>query len=233
MDATSALKIVFKVRRWLSKSRPSRPDANSPNLTQPTDTFPFLRLPSEIRNMIYRELLLCTYPLIMFFRSAFWFENSTRAYPAILQSNRQIHDEAAAVLYGENTWFSVAPLLVFPSWGDAARGRRGTYDLPASTSEMYISRIRRFVLFPDGPPNWMRDGVVARGDVRTMLRRMGFDHENLTHFVVGCLTPKMCDEVASANEDWLEEVDDEDMKRRYAWYKYGDPKPSHWLVLKE
>ena len=95
MNVTSTSKVVLTMRAWLCKYRAARPDASSPSFTQPTGTFPFLRLPSEIRNLIYRELLLCTYPLIMFFRSAFWFEISSRAYPAILQTNRQIHDEAA------------------------------------------------------------------------------------------------------------------------------------------
>ena len=79
----------------------------------------------------------------------------------------------------------------------------------------------------------MRDGVVARGDVNTMLQRMGIQREGLIQFVVGALGPEMCNDVAEANVDWLRKVDDEEMRKKFTWFKHGEPRQAYWLALKE
>ncbi|KAJ4292030.1 hypothetical protein N0V90_009929 [Kalmusia sp. IMI 367209] len=199
----------------------------------PSGAFPFLRLPSEIRNMVYRELLLSAYPFIMHLRIAFWYENGKRPYPAILQTNKQIHDEAAAVLYGENTWFSSAGNSFFP-WADEYRqGHRGTYDIPPGPSSTYMAWITRFVLFYDGPPAWVRSRVVAAGDVTTMLTRMGIKRNGLLELVVATLESERCDQIASTNEDWLEVVDDAEMAQRFGWFQDRGTQPAFWLTLKK
>jgi hypothetical protein len=182
--------------------------------------------------MVYRELLLNTCPLVVHFRSAFWFETGSKPQPAILVANKQIHDEAAAVLYGENTWFSAAGIGVF-QFGEVVRGHSSIYDMPPGPLDMYLPRIKRFVLFADGPPNWFRDGVVARGDVASMLRRLGIQRDGLTHFAVTTFESQMCDDIADANGDWLTKADDREMQSMFTWYKDSNPQRSQWLVLRD
>ena len=60
----------------------------------------FLTTPGEIRNAIYRILLTETYA---------WHQKSLTCsplYPAILQANRQIYEEAVNILHGENIWIT-------------------------------------------------------------------------------------------------------------------------------
>ena len=88
-------------------------------------------------------------------------------------------------------------------------------------------------MFPDGPPNWYRDGIVGKGDVEMFMKRLGWEKEGLREVVVGCLTEEMCDEIEEKNGEWLEEVDEEEMERRFWWYREEEVKPAYWLVSKE
>lgn len=235
MEPASVPKLIHKMRLLLSKAR-SRSHQKAPregDQEAPSGAFPFLQLPSELRNMVYRELLLGVYPFMMHLRIAFWYEDGKRPYPAILQTNKRTHDEAAAVLYGENTWFSSAGNAFFP-WADEYRqGHRGTYDIPPGPSSSYMPWITRFVLFYDGPPAWVRSRVVAAGNVTSMLTRMGIGRDGLLELVVATLDSDMCDKIASVNEDWLEVVDDEEMPQRFGWFKDRGTQPAFWLALKK
>lgn len=224
--------LLRKAQLWLSKTRSVQAKRGANDRERSMKAFPFLQLPSEIRQMIYRELLLSTHPLIVHFRYAYWFETGTRPYPSILLANKQIHDEAAAVLYGENTWFSTMGMGIF-QFGEVQRAHHETYEIPAGPLDMYLSWIKRFVLFPDGPPNWLRDGVLPKGDVASMLRRMGIPRDTLKEFSVGVIGDQMANEIADANEDWLEDKDDEEMQKKFAWYRNGNAKPAFWLSLKD
>jgi hypothetical protein len=61
----------------------------------PTSSFPFLKLPAELRVYIYRELLSRRLTSIHAYRQA-------RFDPAILRANKQVFAEASHVLYTEN-----------------------------------------------------------------------------------------------------------------------------------
>lgn len=52
--------------------------------------FPFLRLPAEIRNTFYRQILLQRDPVLI------------RKRPALLSTSKRIRDEAVPIYYGEN-----------------------------------------------------------------------------------------------------------------------------------
>ena len=63
--------------------------------------FRFMDLPPEMRLMVYRNLLLHENPWLPL-QSTFNVHSLSKTYPAILQTCRQIYDEAYSVLYDEN-----------------------------------------------------------------------------------------------------------------------------------
>ncbi|KAK5936496.1 hypothetical protein PMZ80_011263 [Knufia obscura] len=66
----------------------------------------FLSLPTEIRNKIYEQVLVIPHPLYLFQEPGFSVDtfapDKPFQWPALLYTNRQIHGEASAVLYGMN-----------------------------------------------------------------------------------------------------------------------------------
>lgn len=86
----------------------------TPNETQAVDVQMLLRLPIELRFMIYRHLLLALEPISLELINPFrampiWYEgrqvySSMPLDTALLLVNTQIHAEAAVVLYSENTF---------------------------------------------------------------------------------------------------------------------------------
>jgi hypothetical protein len=67
----------------------------------PAQPFPFLSLPPEIRNKIYRYLLTRSGPIRSPHRPR-QYAIPTNLHPCILAANRQIHNEALRILYQEN-----------------------------------------------------------------------------------------------------------------------------------
>lgn len=187
-------------------------------------------LPREIRNLIYRELLLNTHPLILHMRRVHRFEAGTTPYPAILRTNKQVHDEAAAILYGENTYFSAAPIKFF-YWADELHETESsTYVIEPGPINTYLRWIKRFVLFSEGPPDWIRDKIMKPGEVDLMLRRMGIQRHDLKQLVIGVASEEMSKEIVHENSDWLESADDVDMQRRFSWFIQRGTQPAFWLV---
>jgi hypothetical protein len=231
MDAGTSPKLAHKLRRWLSRSRSSHnyaPVAQGPKSRPGSSRF--LELPREIRNLIYRELLLNTLPLIVHMRRVHRFEASTTPYPAILQTNKQIHDEAAAVLYGENTWFSAAPIKFF-YWADELyEPESSTYVIEPGPINTYLPWIKRFVLLPEGPPDWIRDKIVKAGEVELMLRRMGIQRHDLKQLVICVSSEEVGQEIVNANSDWLEEADEVEIQSRFSWFTQRGALPAFWLV---
>ncbi|KAJ4360311.1 uncharacterized protein N0V89_000872 [Didymosphaeria variabile] len=231
MDAVSSPSLANKLRRWLSRSGSSHSYGPIPReIKTPPVPSRFLGLPREVRNLIYRELLLNTHPLIVHLRRVHRFEASTRPYPAILRTNKQIHDEAAAVLYGENTWFSAAPAKFFYWANELYEPESSIYVIESGPINMYLPWIKRFVLFPEGPPDWIRDKIIKASEVDLMLRRMGIQRHNLKKLIVGVSSQEMSAEIANANLDWLMKTDETEMQRRFSWFTQRGTQSAFWLV---
>lgn len=158
------------------------------------------------------------------------FEAGTRPHVAILRTNKQVHDEAASVLYGENTWFSAAPPTFF-SWSDElCEPESSTYVIEPGPINMYLPWIKRFVLFPEGPPEWVRDKILKASDVDLMLKRMGIQRYNLQHLIVGVKSQETCEAIANANSDWLGKVDETEMHEKFSWFAQRGTQQTYWLV---
>ncbi|MCJ1458111.1 hypothetical protein MMC28_008482 [Mycoblastus sanguinarius] len=75
-----------------------------PQIVPPYDragSFPFFRLPLEIRTMVYRELLTLKTPRRRYGAHPAW--DPGYAHPQILSADRAIHQEASPLLYAFNT----------------------------------------------------------------------------------------------------------------------------------
>ncbi|KAK4444133.1 hypothetical protein QBC34DRAFT_442773 [Podospora aff. communis PSN243] len=80
-----------------SRAHAGRVDRTKARGQKPTGPFNFMRLPTEIRLQIYRELLVSPNPI-----DIDW--ENPRLFPQILQTCKAIFCEAHPVLYDENTW---------------------------------------------------------------------------------------------------------------------------------
>ncbi|KAK7994345.1 hypothetical protein PG991_015933 [Apiospora marii] len=129
------------------------------NETRAGDVSMLSRLPQELRDMIYRHLLLAPEPislrLVNHFRvMPIWYEgrqlySSVPIDTALLRVNKQIHAEAAAVLYSENTFrvCDTSDVGPYMHWGEGQGQDRDPWDRRAQVKEylvliLFHSRIR-------------------------------------------------------------------------------------------
>jgi hypothetical protein len=123
----------------------------------PNLSFPFLQLPAEIRRRIYRLLFRCNvpvYPLAHPFTPSAEIPPKTTFPTEFLRTNRQIHAEATAVLWGDNQIVLYFPL----KFTKEIRGHNPTTARPFTglhnpsrgesfiPSPMYLHQIRNLVI---------------------------------------------------------------------------------------
>jgi hypothetical protein len=65
----------------------------------------FFVLPPEIRELVYRELLLSDSAFRLGHHGPYSHEDKSPTYPAILRTCRLVFEEASNVLYGDNTFY--------------------------------------------------------------------------------------------------------------------------------
>lgn len=136
----------------------------------------FLQMPLELRQKVYRPLLL-VHPYVTIKRKGYNLE------PAILRISKQIHEEASHVLCQHNTWIILAtdkPLEIqnsnptlFPAWTTQQR-----FPLLPLTGNGFPSKVPLTVklLLPSSPE--------LKNPRRYIVSAYGFDHicQNLTMF---------------------------------------------------
>lgn len=105
--------------------------------------FPFMKLPAELRLRIYREVLHTEQEIIMD-PAGIYDRDELLPYdlcPNILQTCRQVHDEAVEVLYGENVFMTE---FIDHHNSNASRVKRGS---------AYIVNVERLTEFLHDHPN--------------------------------------------------------------------------------
>ena len=122
-----------------------------------TQPFPFMKLPIELRLEVYRELLRSDDEFEVDRMKSIWSIN--HLHSNILQTCRQVYDEAVEVLYGEN---------IFSLYYD-----------PGNPIASRVKRARAFIntdalIDYSGPPKPNKKDIMA-------LTRFLYDHPNLTH----------------------------------------------------
>jgi hypothetical protein len=71
----------------------------------PSHTYDFGLLPPEIRELVYRELLLSDSAFRLGHHGPYSHEARKATYPAILRTCQVVFEEASNVLYGDNTFY--------------------------------------------------------------------------------------------------------------------------------
>ncbi|KAI9697758.1 MAG: hypothetical protein M1836_004434 [Candelina mexicana] len=140
---------------------PTLRSATRRNGVIPVTPFCFLALPPELRNMVYRFLLVkCTTILLDHNLSTRAFcsqPHETKISPSILCASNQVYSESSAILYGENTFsipidlFHCFPIEVKP-WVPhrvAINGSREAYSGSATVDEDGIKMMRQVILHID------------------------------------------------------------------------------------
>jgi hypothetical protein len=101
-----------KIQTWSTASPDPPPETglrSEETVSEGTSSVPtsFFRLPADVRNNIYRRMLVVAHPLFLFRDNGsevvetFGPDTSLQWF-ALLYVNRQVRDEASAVLYGSN-----------------------------------------------------------------------------------------------------------------------------------
>ena len=99
-----------------------------PNADTSVTSFPLLKLPAELRRMVYRKALLCSKPISMATNP----ENERPSsqptklgvFVPVLRVCRQVSEEAQDVLYGENTFEYITEFSPFTNLPFPAKHRR-------------------------------------------------------------------------------------------------------------
>lgn len=149
----------------------------NPSTTNVTSTslgLGLFTLPSELRVLVFRHLLLERRPL-----STYWLLAAYQTSPAILHTSRQIRQEAFQVLYGENTFYIGAmhprlSILNNPQIRDTIRNVHFDVQLndplPDRRRSTFINMIREF-----GSPAIVRNTLY-------LIFRVAPYHNNLLHW---------------------------------------------------
>ncbi|OAL51365.1 hypothetical protein IQ07DRAFT_599325 [Pyrenochaeta sp. DS3sAY3a] len=202
---------------------------SDPGIHLAPGTFPFLALPAELRNEIYRELLLTTIPLQLVQNRPSWPDIGTSGksiHPTILQVNKQICDEGLAILYGENTWYMHIDRSVARYHLDMRCFDR-TFSLPPPIS-MGMSRIRRIVMHAGS-----NDRTRTKYELYRQFSNLGILIDDLQLFAIQFPHDYLLRKNKRVNVSWLEEADVKELKARYAWFPDGTMSDHGWLVMKQ
>ena len=100
-DLEDALKPSTRGPRAGIQKNPTALQTSLRKIKRDPDTFNFEGLPAEMRLKVYRELLVSPMEI-----DPVHGRDAMRFHPAILRVSRKIHNEADAVLYGENVFAS-------------------------------------------------------------------------------------------------------------------------------
>lgn len=131
-------------------------------------TFRFLDMPTEMRLLVYRDLLLHNNP---------WISNDGEihslwpTHPAILQSCKQIYDEAIGVLYDENTF-----QVTFEATGGGSGSGTGPYAWVHRKRALTHCRHSEYLRIPQG----INDYPEFFGRIARLQIRLKFDMPNST-----------------------------------------------------
>ncbi|CAO2649306.1 Nn.00g066910.m01.CDS01 [Neocucurbitaria sp. VM-36] len=192
-------------------------------------TFHFLALPAELRNQIYRELLLTNIPLQLAHDRPSWPDIAVpgkRLHPTVLRVCKTLWQEGVSVLYGENTWYLHLDKTL-PRYLADMRRVNPTFCLPpALTTGM--SRIKRIVMHSGSV-----DRTRTKDEIYRQLMNIGIRLDTLQLFAIQFSDEYLLTKNKRVNVEWLEEVNGKELKEKYVWFPDGTMADEGWLVMKQ
>lgn len=223
-DSATAVYKYCTPSEWRRLSR-----GNDPNLPILPGTFPFMDLPAELRNEVYRELLLTTIPLQMIHDRPAWPDVSIpgrQLYPTILRTNYKVYHEALAILYGENTWYLQIDKTVVRYRADMIR-LNSAFALPPPVTA-HMSRITRIVMHAGS-----NDRTRTKYELYRQLLNAGIRLDNLQLFAMQFSDEYLLEKNKRVNVEWLEETDGKELAKKWVWFPDGTMADDGWLVMKK
>ncbi|KAH7338517.1 hypothetical protein BKA66DRAFT_62408 [Pyrenochaeta sp. MPI-SDFR-AT-0127] len=195
----------------------------------PPGIFHLMNLPAELRNEVYRELLLTTIPLQLIHDRPSWPDVSIpgkKLHPTILRTNHKVYDEALAILYGENTWYIQIDKTVVRYRADMQR-LNPTFTLsPPVTAHM--SQIKRIVMHAGS-----NDRTRTKYELYRQLLNDGIRMDTLQLFAIQFSNEYLLEKHKRVNVEWLEEVDGKELEKKWIWFPVGTMANDGWLVMKK
>ncbi|KAF1851194.1 uncharacterized protein K460DRAFT_242333, partial [Cucurbitaria berberidis CBS 394.84] len=186
--------------------------------------FPLLSLPAELRNTIYRELLLTTIPLQLVHDRPFWPDITVpgkRIHPTILQASKRVCHEGLAVLYGENTWYIHIDKTLERYRADM-RYLNPSFCLPPPLTTC-MSQIRRIVMHAGS-----NDRTRTRYEIYRQLRNIGILMDSLQLFAIQFPNEHVLNKNKRVNVEWLEDIDVKELKGKHVWFPDGTMPDEGW-----
>ncbi|KAF2175294.1 hypothetical protein K469DRAFT_611191 [Zopfia rhizophila CBS 207.26] len=209
------------------------PEPESPIVVK--DAFPFEQLPAEIRNNVYRDLLIIKFPMMLVHdRPSFPDLDvpSFTLYPAILCTNKKIHNEAAAILYSENTFYVHVdtPVETFldPYWQQANWSEM----VLKPSIGLHAGFIKRVVMCSKDKGE-IRDYM----EIEARLLAIGIELCELLLWAIKFSDEETMEMNAMVNQGWLKKVEATELKKHHTWFpntnELGDWTKGIWLMKRE
>jgi hypothetical protein len=203
--------------------------ATSPLLPLLPGLFPFLSLPRELRDTIYRELLVTTIPLQLVHDRPSWpdiNEPGASIHPAILQTSQKISREGLEILYGENTFYIHLDKSLERYQMDMRR-HDPMFSLPPPPMTC-MPRIRRIVMHAGS-----QDRTRSQYELYRQLNKVGIRMETLRLFAIQFSDDYILQKNKRVNVSWLEPRHGTELRKRYIWFPEGTLSDEGWLVMKQ
>ncbi|KAF2474039.1 uncharacterized protein BDR25DRAFT_340666 [Lindgomyces ingoldianus] len=178
--------------------------------------FRFQGLPGEIKNQIYRELLLTNIPLQLIQSHPVWpdlHDPGYKLHPTILRANRQIHQEAASVLYGENTFYVHVGTSATLARDQMSWSSFGSEKALAPSIKSYMPLLRRITVY-----SWVSGTVRTRLEICNLFQIIGVNLRYLTLFALKFPDVETMELNARAGGRWLVKREGKELATKFVWF---------------
>jgi hypothetical protein len=156
------------------------------------NVFPLFKLPAELRNLVYEELLLSDSAFRLGHQGPYSHESRKRLYPQILCASKTLYTEASVILYGANAFYlgmyytlhRSSPIKKLTKISGRI-GHKPTYSasFKSSIGAHNAAKIRTLVAHSTSPArltqSWVRNWILSFGLDASRLRVLAISFSNL------------------------------------------------------
>ncbi|KAF2200858.1 hypothetical protein GQ43DRAFT_432132 [Delitschia confertaspora ATCC 74209] len=207
-----------------------RPKSPVPSFV-PEQPFPFECLPRELRNKVYRELLILNFPMMLIHSRPSWpdlHDPGWKLYPEILRTSKKFHQEASEVLYGENSFYVHydTPLEDFDNsfWKSHICPEMELGHSIGANAKL----IKRVLVYTN-----MQHMILRRHETLATFAKMGIDLNKLVLWAIKFPDADTLELNAGENRDWLKKVEATKLAKKVIWFPSAETPWAEdtWLVV--